>query len=68
MKPAVMHLIVRHDAWCPMAYGESAKCCCKPVPELVDEATFASTVQRDFRNRAHRRAEARRELRNGRAR
>jgi hypothetical protein len=50
-------LIVRHDAFCPMAYGEGSACApgCKPVAELVDIDTLAATMARDFKNRAQRR-------------
>lgn len=56
--PAVTGLIVRHDAWCGMAYGESRACVCTPTTELVDMDTLAATMARDFKNRALRRAAA----------
>jgi hypothetical protein len=54
------YMIVRHDAWCPMAYGKGATCYCVPVFELASKARFAALVQRDMRNRAQRRADAKR--------
>jgi len=58
--PGLTFLIVRHDPWCPMSYGEGMRCAkgCNPVAEFVDEATHAQTVARDMRNRAQRRADA----------
>lgn len=56
--PGVQGLIVRHDAWCGMAHGESRQCVCNPTAELVDVATLAATMARDFKNRAQRRAAA----------
>jgi hypothetical protein len=56
--PGVLGLIVRHEAWCGMAYGESRACVCNPTTELVDDDTLAATMARDFKNRAHRRAAA----------
>lgn len=56
--PGVSSLIVRHDPWCGMAYGESRECACNPTAELVDFDTLAATMVRDFRNRAQRRAAA----------
>lgn len=56
--PTVMGLIVRHEAWCGMAYGESRACVCNPTTELVDVDTLAATMVRDFKNRAQRRAAA----------
>ena len=52
--PAVMGLIVRHEAWCGTAYGESRECVCNPTTELVDVDTLAATKARDFENRAQR--------------
>ena len=52
-------LIVRHEAWCGMAYGESRACVCNPTTEPVDADTLAATMARDFKNRAQRRAVAR---------
>jgi len=53
-------VIVRHDAWCPMAYGEGTECAsgCNPTISVVDKPTLLKTMQRDFRNRAQRRAVA----------
>ena len=56
--PTVMGMIVRHEAWCGMAYGESRACVCNPTTELVDVDTLAATMVRDFENRAQRRAAA----------
>ena len=56
--PGVQGLIVRHDAWCGMAHGESRHCVCNPTAELVDAETLAATVARDSKNRAQRRAAA----------
>lgn len=56
--PGVLGLIVRHEAWCGMAYGESRACVCNPTTELVDADTLAATMARDFKNRAQRRAAA----------
>lgn len=60
----VIHLIVQHDGWCPMAYGKGS-CCCKPVPKAVSSDDFAAIVRRGPSNRAQRRAEARRGSRQG---
>jgi hypothetical protein len=70
MKPGVMFVIVSHDPWCPMAYGEGTRCAggCHPLPRLVNESEFAHRVASDFRNRAQRRAEAKRQRRAGGAR
>ena len=59
--PGVHYMTVRHDPWCPMSYGEGTTCAsgCNPVFEMVDEATMAAQMQRDFRNRAQRRGDAR---------
>jgi len=53
-------VIVRHDSFCPMAHGEGTQCAvgCKPTSSVVDKATLLKTMQRDFRNRAQRRADA----------
>jgi hypothetical protein len=56
--PGVLGLIVRHEAWCGMAYGECRACVCKPTAEMVDADTLAVTIARDFNNRAQRRAAA----------
>ena len=58
--PGVRGLIVRHEPWCPMAYGEGSKCAtgCDPAVELVDIDTLAATMARDFKHRAQRRAAA----------
>ena len=56
--PTVMGMIVRHEARCGMAYGESRACVCNPTTELVDVDTLAATMVRDFENRAQRRAAA----------
>lgn len=56
--PAVLGLIVRHEAWCGMAYGEGRTCACNPTTELVDADTLAVTMTLDFKNRAQRRAMA----------
>ncbi len=56
--PGVLGLIVRHEAWCGMAYGESRACVCNPTTELVDVDTLAAMMARDFKNRAQRRAAA----------
>ncbi len=67
MKPSLLWVIVHHDPWCPMAYGEGTACAsgCRPWAELVDEAAFERTSQRDARNRAQRRADAKRARREG---
>ena len=57
--PGVLGLIVRHEAWFGMAYGESRACVCNPTTEPVDADTLAATMARDFKNRAQRRAVAR---------
>ena len=46
--PGVRGLIVRHEAWCGMAYGESRACVCNPTTEPVDADTLAATMARDF--------------------
>lgn len=51
-------VIVRHEAWCGMAYGESRACVCNPTSHIVDGDTLAATMARDFKNRAQRRAAA----------
>ena len=53
-------VIVSHDPWCPMAYGEGTECArgCHPKLSFVGEATLIKTMERDFRNRAQRRADA----------
>jgi hypothetical protein len=56
--PGVLGLIVRHEAWCGMAYGEGRACVCNPTTELVDTDILAATMVRDFKNRAQRRAMA----------
>lgn len=56
--PGVLGLIVRHEAWCGMAYGEGLACACNPTTELVGADTLAATMVRDFKNRAQRRAVA----------
>jgi len=57
---SVTGVIVRHDAWCLLAYGEGTECAsgCNPTFSFVDEATLLKTMERDFRNRAQRRADA----------
>ncbi|MDE2367535.1 MAG: hypothetical protein KGN16_01075 [Burkholderiales bacterium] len=66
--PEAQGLIVRHDPWCPMSYGEGMRCAagCSPTLELVDMATLAATMRRDFRNRSQRRAAAKAARRDGR--
>ena len=61
----VFHVIIRHGAWCPLAYGEGSSCCCTPIAELVSEDDFIDVVQHDTRNRAQRRANAKRARREG---
>ena len=56
--PGVLGLIVRHEAWCGMAYGESRQCVCSPTTELVDVDTLAATMARDFKSLVQRRAAA----------
>ena len=56
--PGLVGLIVRHEPWCGMAYGESRQCVCNPTTELVDVDTLAATMARDFKNREQRRAAA----------
>jgi hypothetical protein len=53
-------LIVHHDAWCPLAYGEGTQCAkgCRPELELVSLEDLAATMTIDFKNRAQRRAAA----------
>lgn len=70
MKPGLTCVVVMHDPWCPMAHGEGATCAsgCRPVVRVVNEAEFTATVARDARNRAQRRADARRARRTGEAR
>ena len=60
MRPAVVHVLVRHEAWCPMAYGEGHRCACTPSVEAVTPDEFAATLAHDLRNRAQRRADAKR--------
>jgi hypothetical protein len=59
-RPRVQGLIIRHDPWCPMAYGEGATCAtgCSPTAELVDVGRFTEIIQRDAGNRAARRQAA----------
>jgi hypothetical protein len=56
----VQTIIVRHDAWCPMAYGEGDRCAagCGPRAEQVSWEVMAETMARDFKNRAQRREAA----------
>ena len=70
MSGALMCILVSHDPWCPMAYGEGTTCApgCRPVPRLVGVDEFAQRVTADTRNRAQRRAEAQRQRRAGGAR
>lgn len=56
--PGVVGMLVRHDPWCGMAYGEARTCVCNPTVELVDCETLVGTMARDFKNRAQRRAAA----------
>ena len=57
--PRSLGVLVRDDAWCPMAYGEGTSCSCNPTIELIEDIeAFAGIVQRDLRNRAQRRADA----------
>lgn len=67
MKPGVMCVIVRHDPWCPLSYGEGTTCAsgCRPVARVVSEAELIATVARTHRNRAQRRADAKRARREG---
>lgn len=57
----VVGVLVEHDAFCPMAYGEGSECAsaCRPVVKLMPVETLAERVSRDRKNRAQRRAEAR---------
>lgn len=56
--PATLHLVVRHDAWCPGVHGDGAHCICNPVHELVSPAQFTATMA-GTRSRAQRREAAR---------
>lgn len=60
MKPGILYFIAEHSAWCPMAYGEGRRCCCHPTMRQLAEGEFTQRVAQDFRNRAQRRADARR--------
>jgi len=51
--PPLLFVIVRHDSECPGALGDMDNCICNPIPEFVDQQTFAATVQRDM-DGAHR--------------
>lgn len=57
----VVGMLVEHDAFCPMAYGEGSECAaaCRPVVKLMPVEAMAERVSRDRKNRAQRRAEAR---------
>jgi hypothetical protein len=54
------YVLVRHDSFCPLAYGEGTSCAsgCRPVMQIVDEETMAAQMSSDFKNRAQRRAAA----------
>jgi len=59
---AVFGLIVAHDPWCPMAYGEGTACAvgCNPTMRIVDEAELIERMTIAVRNRAQRRADLKR--------
>ena len=56
----VQGLIIRHDPWCPMAYGEGTTCAtgCNPTAELLGVGRFTEIMQRVAGNRAARRQAA----------
>jgi len=58
----VFGLIVAHDPWCPMGYGEGSACAtgCTPTMRIVDEAELIERMTLAVRNRAQRRADLKR--------
>lgn len=51
MSGGLLMMIVHHDDDCPILLPTPGTCRCNPTTEIVDEATFATTVAADARKR-----------------
>ena len=60
--PGLVHVAVKHDAWCGMQHGRGV-CICNPIVELSNEAAALEAIGR--MNRSQRRAAARETNRGG---
>jgi len=56
-KPGVHYVLVKHDAWCPGAEGRGDQCICNAVAEFATLEQMSTAIV-DTRNRAQRRADA----------
>ena len=55
--PGVHYVLVKHDDWCPGVEGDGDQCICNAVAELVTLEQMSTAIV-DTRNRAQRRADA----------
>ncbi|MBX9793382.1 MAG: hypothetical protein K2Y02_03695 [Burkholderiaceae bacterium] len=60
--PGLVHVAVKHDAWCGMQHGRGV-CICNPTVELSNEAAAVEAIGR--MSRSQRRAAARESNRGG---